>query len=609
MTVLKNSLRPNGDKQHDLGRDGIRWNKLWVGDINADGVGEFANLSTDELTITSPTTDDTFTFLINENHDLIILDKDNNEISLGGSGNGATGPTGEAGSNGAVGATGPTGKTGPTGVAGSNGSTGPTGAMGPTGSIESITYSDLENIPWTGITATNISKQNMVSQFNILGDVNWTGTTGSYNLQLSKNNILTELTTTSGIWYLPPRYELGNGPGSSGTEKIYNDNNDFIKITIPGDFVYPLADLKLGIAPAYVSLQTGENLTPQTLWNYDTGIQNTQLVNNWIGPGYIQLASNDTYYFWYEGSTEKWFYSTVGFPTVQSGESWNSTQLSENTAIKFPLNVYTDEINQVLNLGITGVTGNYTLTLNNVSLLNENDVISGPTGPTGPSGAGLSGSIISLQNVKIEAVTGASGNSEFDPSFGVTGEYQIVKVPQLGLDTGWVDSSRLISTFAATHIDPDTGEVLTDNPINLDNVLYEKFFNININFDAGSLAGGISNNLIIIPAILPDARLHIGKKVTFKINGLEASHTRFWLLSQAYETFDPENTTHNKIILAGVEFPATNLNEVKQTFWGPGSFAPAQGSNIPGISINQFGCLSLISDGTNWQQVSNQFYI
>jgi hypothetical protein len=38
MTVLKNSLRPNGDKQHDLGRDGIRWNKLWVGDINADGI-------------------------------------------------------------------------------------------------------------------------------------------------------------------------------------------------------------------------------------------------------------------------------------------------------------------------------------------------------------------------------------------------------------------------------------------------------------------------------------------------------------------------------------------------------------------------------------------
>jgi len=37
MTVLKNSLRPNGNKQHDLGRDGIRWNKLWVGDINSNG--------------------------------------------------------------------------------------------------------------------------------------------------------------------------------------------------------------------------------------------------------------------------------------------------------------------------------------------------------------------------------------------------------------------------------------------------------------------------------------------------------------------------------------------------------------------------------------------
>ncbi len=37
MSDLKNSLRPNGDKQHDLGRDGIRWNKLWVGDIDSNG--------------------------------------------------------------------------------------------------------------------------------------------------------------------------------------------------------------------------------------------------------------------------------------------------------------------------------------------------------------------------------------------------------------------------------------------------------------------------------------------------------------------------------------------------------------------------------------------
>lgn len=37
MPNLKNSLRPNGDKQHDLGRDGIRWNKLWVGDIDSNG--------------------------------------------------------------------------------------------------------------------------------------------------------------------------------------------------------------------------------------------------------------------------------------------------------------------------------------------------------------------------------------------------------------------------------------------------------------------------------------------------------------------------------------------------------------------------------------------
>ena len=37
MPNLKNCLRPNGDKQHDLGRNGIRWNKLWVGDIDSNG--------------------------------------------------------------------------------------------------------------------------------------------------------------------------------------------------------------------------------------------------------------------------------------------------------------------------------------------------------------------------------------------------------------------------------------------------------------------------------------------------------------------------------------------------------------------------------------------
>ena len=44
-----------------------------------------------------------------------------------------------------------------------------------------------------------------------------------------RSNILTEFNTT-GVWYLPARYSTGNGPGSSGTEKIYNDNGDFLKI-------------------------------------------------------------------------------------------------------------------------------------------------------------------------------------------------------------------------------------------------------------------------------------------------------------------------------------------------------------------------------------------
>ena len=38
MTDLKNSLRPRDHKQHDLGRDEIRWNKLWVSDIDSDGI-------------------------------------------------------------------------------------------------------------------------------------------------------------------------------------------------------------------------------------------------------------------------------------------------------------------------------------------------------------------------------------------------------------------------------------------------------------------------------------------------------------------------------------------------------------------------------------------
>lgn len=38
MTELKNSLRPRDNKQHDLGRDEVRWNKLWVSEIDSDGI-------------------------------------------------------------------------------------------------------------------------------------------------------------------------------------------------------------------------------------------------------------------------------------------------------------------------------------------------------------------------------------------------------------------------------------------------------------------------------------------------------------------------------------------------------------------------------------------
>ncbi len=122
MTELKNSLRPRDHKQHDLGRDEVRWNKLWVGEINADDVAALSDLNiTGDLKIINQTNpDEYFIFKIKEDGTLGIVDQDGNEISLGGSGNGATGPTGAIGSTGATGSQGATGPTGATGASGSS---------------------------------------------------------------------------------------------------------------------------------------------------------------------------------------------------------------------------------------------------------------------------------------------------------------------------------------------------------------------------------------------------------------------------------------------------------------------------------------------------------
>jgi hypothetical protein len=386
MPDLKNSLRPNGDKQHDLGRDGIRWNKLWVGDIDADGNNNFTNLSTEQLTITSPDTDDTFTFLINENQDLVILDKDNNEISLGNGGNGATGPTGaNTGNTGPTGSTGPTGLIGPTGVTGHIGPTGPTGLIGPTG--------------------------------------------------------------------------LNGATGATG-------------------------------------------------------------------------------------------------------------------------------------IGITGDTG--------------------PTGPIGPTG--LSGNITLVERILIESVTGSTANNEFDPIFGMTGQYQIVKITSLGLNTDWLATGdKDITSFATAHINQIDGTVIANNPIDLSDVLYQKFFNIMINFAPNVEAS--DSNLVIIPAILPDATQNAGKKIIFKINILSSNtqHTRFWLLSNSYKTKSGQTNSDNKIILTGKPYDANQFKELKQSFWDINWTAPLTGYppsdpnsyDIPGLSISySLGCISLISDGVDWQLIS-----
>ena len=214
---------------------------------------------------------------------------------------------------------------------------------------------------------------------------------------------------------------------------------------------------------------------------------------------------------------------------------------------------------------------------------------------------------VQIVNINIQNID-SNADYYFDASFNESGEYQIIKSSELGLDTNWLlTGSNLISTFAAEHINNSTGEVFSDNPINLDTISYEKFLNINITFDAGIYAN--ANNLIIIPVILPDATLNTGKKVTFKINGIDATHTRLWVLSQSYKTLNPLSNLNNKIILSGTDFITSNLKEIKQTYWGISSVAPETGEDIPGININDFGCLSLVSDGTDWQQISNQIYI
>ncbi len=140
MTELKNSLRPRDHKQHDLGRDEVRWNKLWVGEINADDIAALSdlNITGDLKIINQSNPNEYFIFKIKEDGTLGIVDQDDNEISLGGSGNGATGPTGLTGSIGPTGSTGSIGPTGSTGLTGSIGPTGSTGSIGPTGSTGSI---------------------------------------------------------------------------------------------------------------------------------------------------------------------------------------------------------------------------------------------------------------------------------------------------------------------------------------------------------------------------------------------------------------------------------------------------------------------------------------
>jgi hypothetical protein len=618
-------FRPDEDKSHSLGKSDKRWKKLWVGEIDAESI----NITSGSFNIV-----------------------------------GATGPTGPQGS------TGPTGPQGPAGV------TGPTGATGQTGIAGTTIYADLIDIPWTGLTATQISKQTEIPSFSTTGNVNWDGSTGSYSLQLSKNNILTQF-NSQGYWYLPAKYSTGNGPGSSGTEKIYNDNNDFIQITVPNTLGIS-ANFRVGIAPEYASSQIGTNLTPQTLWNYDTPtpIQNSNSISNFIGPGYIQLSSNTTYYFWYQGGagSEKWFYSTSSFPASQNGINWKSTQLVENAAILFPIDIYSNDTNSVLNLGITGSTGNYKLILEGKELLDQDDISAGPTGPTGATGAtgaagsngtngatGPTGPTGPQGDIGPTGPTGPSGVGATDYSelinqfktnfidFNIRKEYisgnldlnyqgesgdnlannrlQVIIVSgsnninsyDLGISSNWINSEKNLpsnkfsyNSFYNYHTTEKdgTGFITTDNPITLSS--YNTFINI-LYKEQYTPFFVDSTTPQIVPIILPDPSNHLGKKITIKINNLYNSYSldyyRIILLVEGYQIGEATKTK-SRLILSGYS-GLQNLDGFNQIIQEKSSFTVDLNPNpstYPGIKAS-LGCLTFISDGNDWQQISNQMYL
>jgi len=75
------SLKPRNNKQHDLGRDETRWNKLWTGKIDANELSSFTDVNiSNTFQLTLPATQSQQSLVINVNNEL--RDLINNKTNL-----------------------------------------------------------------------------------------------------------------------------------------------------------------------------------------------------------------------------------------------------------------------------------------------------------------------------------------------------------------------------------------------------------------------------------------------------------------------------------------------------------------------------------------------
>ena len=596
--IIEKFFRPDEDNLHSLGSPTRKWKKLYVHEIDVENINLVGNVSVQGSTGPTGPTGQQGTNGINGTNGI-----DGSTGSTGPTGPigptghtgqiGPTGPTGAAGTNGSIGPTGPTGVQGPQGPEGVQGNVGPTGPM------------PSYDFPFTERIITNIIEQeNSYQQFQLNGDFIWNGLTLSNDLNLFKDNILNEF-TTNGVWYIPKAYNDGMGPGFTNTQKIYNDNNDYFKISITQQLTYPQS-MYFGLDTSVASTQNGTNQIIQTLWDYDTQQQNTQYLTNLVGPGYINLNSNQNYYFWYEETEfeKKWWYSTNSFPVINNNSYWYSTQLVENTALNTPINLITNQGNlqEVVQLNITGNTNNYKLIFDQKELIYANEVINAKiynTLQSMPAGTQLIFDGPAIQNV-------------------INNDFAIITSDQLGTSSIWLNDNnqqfyKSYTSFFNYHTD-ENSIIKTDNSMKLN--AYTTF--INITYAKDNIDSAINTNAYspqIIAIILPKASENIGKKVIFKLNAETylGPYYRLLLLTEGFYTLTADTIqASNEIILSGVEydqntFKFKRINQGKKDYSGYNfqNSMPSE-TEYPGIAINNHGCLTFISDGSQWQQLSNE---